>query len=57
MYLSESDLLRALRALVNEARNVRLHYTDAAGMPRSVKSYDLAAPLRALIEKTEGNTQ
>lgn len=55
--MSESDLLRALRALINEARNTPLTFTDAADAVRSVKSYDLAAPLRALIEKTEGRPQ
>jgi len=55
--MTNAALFRALRALVNEARNTRLTFTDETGALRSVKSYDLAAPLRALIEETEGRPQ
>jgi hypothetical protein len=52
--MSEGDLLRALRALINQAVNTRLTFGDENGNVQKVMSYDLAAPLRALINSRDG---
>lgn len=52
--MTDAALLRALAALINETRNTGLAFTDETGALRRVYSYDLAAPLRDLIARTEG---